>query len=184
MINPGSPNVSGCAGAGKLIETIDPTGDHALTFDNIPQTYDVIKIIWCGRASAAINMDYLNVGFNGDVGINYHWQYLRAYQNIVNAAFGANTRAIKVAGILSAANGIANAKGNGEIIIPGYRDNNLFKSITASSGSIYHVALGYGMFLFTSGLWKNTNSISSITITLNAVGSNFVAGSQFVLLAH
>jgi hypothetical protein len=113
--------------------------------------------------------------FNSDTGSNYSDHYL--YGNGSSAASGSGTNATKIRLWDYYGNGgTANIYGAGLVDILDYDNTNKFKTSRNLAG---YDANGSGEIFLSSGLWRNTNAITSITLT--AESGNYTQYSSFAL---
>ena len=161
---------SGGAAVGdyESIATINGTGaSGSITFTSIPSTYQHLQIRFFGFSSTAGN---LNVRFNSDNGSNYAYHQLTG--DGATAAAATSSVTLMFAGYMT-----ATQYGVGVIDILDYDDTNKYKTLRSLHGSD---ANGSGFVIFRSGLWQNTNAITSITIN-SPSASNFTTDSSFAL---
>ena len=78
---------------------------------------------------------------------------------------------------ITTANSGANMFGSGVIDILDYANTNKYKTVRTLSGDDKN---GSGYVVFGSGLWQNTNAVSTITLT-NHGATNFQQYSSFAL---
>jgi hypothetical protein len=157
-------------------QTLGAAGASSITFNNIPQQFTDLKLVMSARdnETAADNISFLT--FNGDTSSGLY-SMTRLFgtgsstpsdrYSAFNFIYGAHA---------NASTGTANTFTSCEIYIPNYGAS-AFKStisdyiITNSSGAAYQVLV--------SGLWRNTNAITSVSITSNL--KTFVQHSTFSL---
>jgi len=114
--------------------------------------------------------------FNGDTASNYAHHQLYGTGSGVGA--GANAAATSIyLGDIPALGGTASTYGPGIIDILDFASSTKRKTITSFSG----MAQAYSWISYSSGSWRSTAPITSITI-VDVLG-NFVAGSRFSLYA-
>lgn len=154
----------------------------SVTFNNIPQTYDDLMIIWRGRSSKAgvPNRDRLVAQFNGDTtGGNYDTTYDDA--NVAGTCYKDIGYVIIGTIISAAATGSANAFSHGICLIPNYRTTD-YKKTTEGVSSGHGFTATFGMASQAVGNWQKSpyEAISSIKIYLVSA-SNLLADSTFEL---
>ena len=153
--------------------TVDATADLTVTFSSIPSTYKHLQI----RAIALSNSDTAPtlLRFNSDTGANYSQHYLAGQGSVTASGGTASTSSITLAGIyargLDASNPWAFV-----IDILDYTDTNKYTTVRALHGADYN---GSGEVNLTSGNWRNTAAVS--TITLSMASSGFNQYSHFAL---
>ena len=147
-------------------------------FTNIPQTYTHLQIRGIARGTnGSTGADSGLITFNSDTASNYSSH--RLYGNGSSAAADgfANTADVSFASLLRSGN-TANCYGSFVIDILDYRNTNKFKTMRALNG---WDANGSGEVWFQSGLWRNTNAISTLRIAAGGSGNTFAANSSFAL---
>lgn len=152
---------------------VDATADLTVTFSSIPSTFKHLQI----RAIALSNSDTVPVllRFNSDSGSNYSQHYLGGQGSVTATGGAASTSAVTLAGIY--ARGL-NASYPWAFVIDilEYANTNKYKTVRALHGADYN---GSGEANLTSGNWRNTAAVS--TITLSMASSGFNQYSHFAL---
>lgn len=164
------------SGAYDSIATANPSGTNTLTFSSIPQTYTHLQIRFIARDNRATNADYMNCYLNGDTASNYTNHYL--YGNGSSALSSVDNPSSSV--VLMRATGTnqtANAYGAGVLDILDYTNTSKYKTTRQLGG---YEDNSTGLLYLVSALWRNTNAISSITIT-TGVGTSFDSYTQIAL---
>jgi hypothetical protein len=138
----------------------------SVTFDNIPQNYTDLVLVFTGRVET---LDNNNIRFNGDTGSNYSTTRLTGSSTAATSSIGNNLTGIQCGEV-------GTGQSNDIIHILNY-------SNTTSNKSIIHRSNNTTQFLKGSvGLWRPaslaTGNITSITIVNAGV---FVVGSSFAL---
>jgi uncharacterized phage protein gp47/JayE len=165
----------GVAGTYELIETSIVSGSSTttVTFSNLgtyASTYKHLQIR--GVAKPATNANtYLRM--NGDTGNNYAWHELYTYDPASSVASSAGTSQNHIKAIYADGTGTANSFGAGVIDILDCYSSTKNKTVRILTGTTDDVFVAV-----RSGLWNNTASITSLTLTTSD-GSNLVAGSRF-----
>jgi len=164
------------AGNGQvLIQKIVLTGaTGTVTFSNIPQVFNNLRVICTGRTTAAATVQSWGLRFNGDSGNNYDLQEIVVSNTTASGALTNTTNSIRI-GILPGANGVANYSGQTTIDVQNYTNTSFFKTASSVSNSLSSTA-GDCYTKVSSGSWKSTVAISSLTI-YPWDGGNFVAGT-------
>jgi hypothetical protein len=171
----------GALAAGGSYESISTTtlstSTATITFSSIPATYTHLQLRGIARTDRSDgNQDALKIRYNSDTGNNYAIHYLLGNGSSASSAGSSSVSGVFADGITNTASA-ANCFGAFVIDILDYTNTNKYKVNRALSGREDATA---GALWFESGLWVNTNAISSITIIPNT-GPNFVQYSQFAL---
>ncbi len=153
-----------------------------VTFSNIPQTYTHLQLIGMTRISRTNNDGSSNqLVFNGDTGANYAYHMVASSPNSTtpNTYNDFNTSLMYIA--TNASNGTAAGTYAPMVIdILDYRNTNKFKVSRCITGfSQNTTGDGNRGLNFRSGLWRNTNAITSMSFNPNV--NQFMAGSTFTL---
>ena len=151
-------------------------------FTSISSDYTHLQVRGIPRTDRAGNVnDGIIVQFNSDTGANYSWHYLAGVYStpspVVDKAGVANTNHIPINSAAAASGTAANSFGSFIADILDYKDTNKYKTLRALSGMEDNT---YGYVAFSSGNWRNTNAITTVTIK-PLVGTNFVQYSHFAL---
>ena len=150
--------------------TVGVGGAASITFSSIAQTYSHLQIrglVQSNRSSYVV--DLINMRFNTDTGSNYSWHRLRGGYTSTAAATCSNTApdtGIQIADINS---GVAvNVFSSFVIDILDYVNTNKFKTARSISGFDSNGTVGTGAYggttTLSSGNWRSTNAISTITL--------------------
>jgi hypothetical protein len=153
--------------------TVGVGGSATITFSSIPQEYEHLQI----RVMCQINIGDADFGirFNSDTGSNYTKHQVYTYGSGTPIATGtASTSSIP--GGVSYSN-TANTFGVAVIDILDYANTSKYKTTRVLTGSD---ANGSGFIFYRSGVWMNTNAISSISL-IQTSGSSFQQYSSFAL---
>jgi hypothetical protein len=167
------------AGDFESIATVSVGGGGAanVEFTSIPATFTHLQIRGIARSNRSANLDTLQVRFNSDTGNNYARHYLFADGASVSAGADTSTSFANV-GLLTGANASASIFGANVIDILDYANTNKYKTIRCLGGEDEN---GSGNLQFASGLWQNTNAITSITLICQAGVASFRQYSSFAL---
>jgi len=161
----------------QSIATVNGTGSSStISFSSIPSTYQHLQIRYIGRVTNSDTADNIFMQFNSDTGSNYAWHYLLGDGSTV-AASGAASQTRILSGRVSAATAASNLMGVGVIDILDYANTNKNKTARVLTGQDRN---GGGVITLHSGVWLNTSSINSITIT-NGSATNFTSATTFAL---
>ena len=140
--------------------TVGAGGSASIDFTSIPSTYKHLQIRGINRDSdAGTNPTNGYVRFNSDSATNYSAHYLLGDGASATASAGTSTTGSWhwVIGNGAGANVFA-----AEIIdILDYADTNKYKTIRLLSGGDNN---GNGRIFFTSGSWRSTSAITSISL--------------------
>jgi hypothetical protein len=185
-----TPSAKGAFTVGNFFsiatETIGGSSSSTVTFSNVPSTYThlQIRMISTGtRADYAIGE--INIQFNGDTGNNYayHDFYGDGAAGTLYTSYGTTQSSIRQApGTFGGTTGGNTRFGSAIIDIFDYSDSNKYTTVRGLSaldlnGTIN--GLG-GRVGFASGSWRNTSTVTSITITASGA-SPFLQYSKFAL---
>jgi hypothetical protein len=152
---------------------VDATADLTVTFSSIPSTYKHLQIRAIATSASDANLTLLR--FNSDTGSNYSQHYLAGQGGVTNSGGSASTTAVTLTGIY-ARNFNPTYPWSYVIDILDYADTNKYKTVKALHGADYN---GSGEINLTSGNWRNTAAISTITLSMAATG--FSQYSHFAL---
>ena len=149
--------------------TVDSGGASSVTFSSIPSTYTHLQLRITGMYSATNNM-YLQ--YNGDTAANYSWHQLYGDGSSANSNGGSN-QVLNYIGYSELGTTYPSVN---VVDILDYTNTNKYKTIRSLFGFDRN---GGGVAGFLSGSWRNTNAITSITITPN--GGNIGQYTSFAL---
>jgi hypothetical protein len=167
---------------GAFVSIASFTGDGSsttFTFNSIPSTYQHLQLRFQGRVVFAGGGGVYNavIRFNSDTGSNYTWHAIRGTGSAVVAYGSASNDKITVDTVFPDSNITANVFGTAIVDIHDYASTSKNKTVRAFSGYETNSA---GNAWLQSGVWLNTNAITSVTITNNG-GYAFPTGSVFSL---
>lgn len=158
----------------ESIATVSGTGSNSsVTFSSIPADYQHLQIRWISKSTNAGSYNWLN--FNSDTSSVYANHYLYGDGASTFAGADINSARINLYGS-SVTSSQANTFAVHVIDILDYRNTNKFKTVRALGGQDSN---GSGVSFLSSGLWRSTSAITSITVTANA--DNFNSNSRFYL---
>jgi len=166
-------SMRGAAGDYDSIATVNvgSGGASSVSFSSIPGTYQHLQIRGIFRPTAT---SWIIGRFNGDSGTNYSHHDLRGNGSSVATEFVTNAENVyMILGLSSASNTYA----AGIIDILDYANTNKFKTTRHLNGIDTN---GGGSIDLTSGSWRNTAAITSITLSLSNLGT-IPEYSQFAL---
>jgi hypothetical protein len=145
----------------------------SVTFSGLPQTYtDLVVVAQFGGATAGST---LRVRFNGDSGSNYSYTYLGG-----NGTSASSSRLSSQTSGSIGFNVAGAATGTENVVVAhimSYANTNVFKTVLGAGAAASREADR------VVSLWRSTNAITSITMSLGASfpTHNLVAGSTFDL---
>lgn len=148
----------------------------SVTFSSISGTYQHLQLRINARTDRSAVDDFLLVRFNSDTGSNYTYHILRGNGSAVTAVGGTSQASIDAPWV-SAASASADMFGSVIIDIHDYASSTKYKTTRTVSGYDQN---GSGSIRLSSGLWLNTNAITSISIA-PGLGTNLVNKSTFAL---
>lgn len=153
-------------------------GQSSITFTAIPSTYKHLQIRGIGRSdlAGAGNNIGMYMTFNGDSGSNYNWHELYTNGGGSTYAYGQADSGMNVNPHSPRAGDTASTFSGNIIDILDYTNTNKNTTVKALSGNDTN---GGGWVHLTSGLWRNTVAVTSITMTMES--SNFAQYSAFAL---
>jgi hypothetical protein len=158
-----------------IFSTTLTSATSSITFSNIPQTYTHLQLFYTTRANQNDNMV---CRFNSDSGNNYdtHFTYSNSSPTTgAGAEIGVSRFYVDVNSISSDAFTI------GTMDILDYRNTNKYKvARTLATLSINQNSTPSAYNWIASGLWRNTNAITSINVFANA-SAIYQIGSTFEL---
>lgn len=155
--------------------TVGSGGASSISFTSIPSTYQHLQIRAMARGTQADVSDQIGIQFNSDTGSNYAIHQLGGNGSSVFST-GAGSQTKIVPAYITGGSTSANIFGVGVIDILDYANTNKYKTARGLSG---YDRNGAGLTLLRSGLWLNTNAVTSI-VCLPDSGS-FVEYSSFAL---
>ena len=158
--------------------TVGAGGSSTITFSSIPSTYKHLQLRYLCRSNrSGSSQDFVKVQFNSDTATNYSYHSLSGDGTAASAGDGANSDTLAqfyMAGATTAASTFA----GGVIDVLEYKNTNIYKTVRILNGM--DINAGTGRIQLWSGNWRNTNAVSTITLTsLNA--ASFVQYSSFAL---
>lgn len=172
-----SGGVSGGAGAFESIATATGTGSsNTITFSSIPSTYQHMQIRAIGRSDRAALTETIYLTINGDTGANHAAHALEGEGASAFALGYSSQNNIQFVKFPGASNA-SDIMGSFVCDIQDYASTTKNKTIRTFNG---YDANGSGRIRISSGLWMNTNAITSVSIIITAAG-NFTTSSTFAL---
>ena len=154
--------------------TVPSGGVSSINFAGIPSTYSHLQIRALAKGSSGSDLNvYLQ--FNGDTGSNYRTHALYGTGSSSASAYASSQQTLVLAGRIAGGSDTASAFGALVLDVLDYANTNKNKVTRDLSGWDGN---GSGSIWLESGLWLNTNAVSSITLTADA---NFAQYSSFTL---
>lgn len=173
--------VSAAAGAFESIATVTGNGSaSSLTFSSISSDYTHLQIRGICRGTRSFNSESLYIRFNSDSGNNYsyHWAYGDAGGTFSTATTTTN---LIQTGLFPGALATSNIMAGLIVDVLDYKNTNKNKTIKAINGYDTNGSgsgADFNNIFFSSGSWRNTNAITSITILSNGA---FTTTTTFAL---
>jgi hypothetical protein len=156
----------------ESIATATGTGSSTtITFSSIPGTYQHLQLRFFGRTTTGTSV--LSMTFNGSAGTNYARHYLAGDGSLATASGAANTAQIYTGYAINT----TNMGGVGIIDIHDYASTTKNKTVRSFTGNNTDTP-GNDELRLSSGVWKNTSAITSITFTST---DNFATNATFAL---
>jgi hypothetical protein len=161
----------------ESIATVTLSGNQAtVSFTSIPSTYQHLQIRAIARTDRAGTGDAVKMTVNSDTGSNYSAHQLFGIGSTTGAGAQTNAALIFIERF-SGATATSGIFGAVVIDILDYKNTDKFTTVRAFGGVDLN---GDGQIHLNTGLYRNTNAITSISFTPN-VGTNFVQHSSFAL---
>ena len=157
---------------------VSSAGTSSITFNNIPNSYQNLQIRGVARTTRADVVDSLSYRFNGDTGTNYAWHGFRGDGTAFGYERGISSNRMEIDRCLASNTAVANTFGGFVTDIYDYASTNKNKTIKTLAGMTNYTS-GQGFCNFYSGVWLNTNAVTSITIY--GQNGNLQQYSQFTL---
>lgn len=151
--------------------TVGAGGSSTITFSSIPSTYKHLQIRIMNLSSSAESD--IRMRFNSDSSSNYSQHAIYGSGSGTPGAYGTVNSNYASAGLT----GGATYPSVSIIDILDYENTNKFKTTRTLSGDDTN---GAGFVFYYSGNWRNTNAITSITLT-HFQSVNFNQYSSFAL---
>jgi hypothetical protein len=152
-------------------------GAATVDFTSIPSGYTHLQLRAIGRSSGGTTAGgFIIVRFNSDSGSNYALHLFGGDGSSVSVFGSGNTTEMVSERYPLNGDGSASIFGASVIDILDYKDTNKFKTLRSIGG---YDKNGGGAVYVDSGLWRNTNAITSINLTMYL--GNFVQYSHLAL---
>lgn len=152
-------------------------GASDITFSSIPSTYQHLQVRITAKGNRAIAIENAYLTFNGDSGSNYNSHAI--YGDGTTLFGGANTDTGMLIYTFAGNGGTtgSNVFGAGVVDILDYTNTNKNTTIRSLAGYENNSA---GLLGFNSGLWRNTSSVTSLTLRPTG-GTAWIQNSSFAL---
>lgn len=142
--------------------TVGAGGTSSIDFTSIPSTYKHLQIRGIGRlTTASSGASNIGVRFNSDSGTNYSYHILSGRTSSAASGGAGNSNQMYLPDMIIRDGSTANAYSGFVIDILEYANTNIYKTIRALSGWDSN---GDGKIALTSGNWRNTAAVTSITL--------------------
>jgi hypothetical protein len=161
-----SSGVAAATGSFESIASATGTGSSGtITFSSIPSTYASLQIRINGKGAENYNgPEYCILRVNGDTGTNYAYHALSGYGTGVQSYGDPSVNLIAIGEIIQNGSSVSNMTSAVIIDVHDYASTTKNKTFRSFSGSDRNGGGGATLF---SGLWMNTNAISSISLINN-----------------
>ncbi len=158
--------------------TVGAGGSASIDFTSIPSTYTHLQLRAIGRVSSGTTGgSFIIVRFNGvSTGNVYAYHLIGGDGSTVSVYGGGSTNEMVSERYPLNGDGSSSIFGSSIIDILDYKNTNKFKTLRSIGGFDTN---GTGAVYMDSGLWRDTNAITSINLTMYL--GNFVQYSQVAL---
>ena len=164
--------------------TVGSGGSSTVSFTSIPSTFAHLQIRCFAQTNrATFGIDELRIRFNSDTGSNYAMHNLYGDGSSVTSDGDASVTGMRTKGTIGTSTGNSGLVWGVDIVdILDYADGNKYKTIRRLTGVDLNGTVGGagGRVGLASGLWQNTNAVTSIDIT-PVNGSSITQYSHFAL---
>lgn len=162
--------------------TVGSGGASNVEFTSIPSTYTHLQIRGIAQDNGGgTDRRILVMRINSDSGANYAEHSILGNGATVSASATASNTYMTLSQITESGTN-ASMFGGFVIDILDYKNTNKYKTIRAIGGNDTNNTTQVGAVSFNSGLWMNTNAISSLTFDLRGtLGGSFSQYSHFAL---
>jgi hypothetical protein len=155
--------------------TVGSGGQASVSFTSIPATYTHLQIRGIGRMTGAFSFEEYQITFNSDTGANYSTHYVQGSGTAASASAQVSQVACRSGSWIAGTSVTGSVFGTTVFDIIDYANTNKYKTMRMFGGMD---ANGSGYVGLASGLWMNTNAITTVTLD---VPSDFAEYSQFAL---
>lgn len=157
--------------------TVGSGGAASATFSSIPATYKHLQIRAIARSNRVESTgEFIKLTFNSDTGANYAWHNFRGNGTDVTAGAVTSNTQVDISRFACSSQN-ASVFGSMVLDVLDYENTNKYKTLRCLAGFDNN---GDGHIRLTSGLWMNTNAITTITLTVGG-GTLFDQYSSFAL---
>lgn len=173
-------SMKGGGGSYESIATATGTGSNtSITFSSIPSTYQHLQIR-SNFFTTAYGTPSIQVRLNGDTGVNYAFHWLNGNGSTVSALGRSTADSVTSMRLIPSTPDIDATYGSAAIMdVLDYATSTKNKTIKSFGGFDGNTYFGSGFAGLTSGVWLNTNAVTSLTIFLSS--GNFSTNSTFAL---
>lgn len=155
------------------------TATNSVTFSSISSAYKSLQIRSMQKDSNANAAGQsIRITFNGDTATNYSYHDLYAFAP-GGVGSGGAANATYILSQLVSAGGQSTPFGVSIIDIIDYANTSKNKTLRMFGGTDNNQNTTYTGLSLTSGLWRSTSAINSVTLTAHNI--NFATGSKFAL---
>ena len=175
-----SSGVAASTSSYESIASATGTGSSGtITFNSIPSTYVALQIRYIAKdTNAADGQVSLTMTFNSDTGSNYAYHELRGTGTTTFGDGAASQNNISIRSSCFRETSSTAAMGVAILDILNYANTSQNKTVRYFSGVDTNAGAAGQRISLGSGLWMNTNAITSIAIT---TATNFSTSSTFAL---
>ena len=170
-------STSGASAVGdyeSIATTTLATATASVTFSSIPATYKHLQIRILARLTAAVTRDVILCRLNSDTASNYNSHWILGDGASASANDSGSITSMYT-GDITGASATASIFGVSIIDILDYSSSNKYKVTRTLTGADRN---GSGFIWLQSGLWRNTDAVSTITLLSS---STFAQYSSFAL---
>jgi len=152
---------------------------NASYFNNIPQTFTDLKLVFSVRSSLSTSLQGIYIQFNGDGNTVYSQTTLRGNGSSPSSYRDSGSNAILTNEVPNGLN-TASTFSNLEFYIPNYTSSN-FKQVLIDGVKESNSASTAIELYMKAALWRNTSAIGSINFGTNITAPNFESNSTVTL---
>jgi hypothetical protein len=145
------------------------SGTVDVTFSNIPQNYTDLLLVCSVQGTSTT--DRVWIRFNSDSGNNYSWNRLTGNGSSAGAASYQSQPAIETGDFIP---------NSGSSFLISTTNIQNYSNSTTYKPTLTRYSIASNFVAAVTGLWRNTNAITSITSRMSA-NNNTLAGSTFTL---
>jgi hypothetical protein len=158
----------------ESIATATGTGSSGvITFSSIPSTYKHLQLRITGRSSGGSTE--ISFTCNGDTATNYSRHYIYGDGSTTGASGVSSQTSMQIA-YCAGSTALASTNAVNIVDILDYGDANKYKTFRSLTGIDVNGAGGYVQL--SSGSWRSTSAISTLTLTS---ANNYTTATQFAL---